>query len=439
MDRKIAKSRTNDIPIPENTNPGKGRDICMAGSLHTKQHCPKCGGKFEDTGFDMLCTKCITRPTRLFVSFYWKDPKFKRSKRLKIYSDKQGAPLDSYVRAHRVLEVIRNEVDEHRFDPTNYQRSKYQNLGFEEIATRWLQNQIKLMEKGDLSPSYIKELNRFVTKRFMPYFQKFDVRDLKSGHIKSFYLDLPEHLSPKTRRNIMSALHKMLSDFLDDEFIETMPKFPKFKIPEPSWNWADKETQESIIQRIPNRFTDVPFINFMARHGVRPGEARALQWRDLNLKEGLAVIRRTFSLNQLREFTKTKKIRIIPLHPETIKELRELPRPINKEQFVFTKKGKPYSESWARKIWNKAKRDLDIGDLKLYEGTRHSVASQAYNRGVSLELIGEMLGHTNPKTTKRYSHVDPSSLISVICDETESEKTPHFTSTNSLISNLFGK
>ena len=438
MDKEFAKFNTNDIPFQKVSNTGKGEEICMAGSLHTKQRCPKCGGKFKDTGYDMICEQCFTRPTRLFVSFYWKDPKFKRSKRLKIYSDKQGAPLDSYARAHRVLEVIRNEVDEHRFDPNNYHRKKYQAMGFEKIATGWLKNQIKLMEKGDLSPSYIKELKRFVNKRFIPYFEKHDVRDLKSGHIKSFYLDLPENLSAKTRRNIMSALHKMFTDFLDDEFIEIMPKFPKFKVPEPSWNWADKETQDSIIQRIQKRFTDVPFINFMARHGVRPGEARALQWRDVNLKEGLAVIRRAFSLNQLREFTKTKKIRIIPLHPETIKELKKLPIPINKEQFVFTKKGKPYSESWARKIWNIAKSELEIEDLKLYEGTRHSLASQAYNRGVPLELIGEMLGHTNPKTTKRYSHVDPSRLISVILNDNDTSKLASGTANRAKISKLFG-
>lgn len=438
MNKKFAKYHTNDIPFPKVPIPRKGEDICMAGSLHTKQRCPKCGGNYTDTGYDMLCQKCYTRPTRLFVSFYWKDPKFKRSKRLKIYSDKQGAPLDSYARAHRVLEVIRNEVDEHRFDPDDYQRQKYQAMGFEKMAKDWLTNQIKLMEKGDLSPSYIKELKRFVHKRFVPYFKKHDVRDLKSGHIKNFYLDLPGKLSAKTRRNIMSALHKMFTDFQDDEFIDTMPKFPKFKIPEPSWNWADKDTQESIIQKIPKRFTDVPFINFMARHGVRPGEARALQWRDVNLKEGLVVIRRAFSLNQLREFTKTKKIRVIPLHPETIKEFKKLPRPIDKEQFVFTKKGKPYSESWARKIWNKAKSELEIEDLKLYEGTRHSVASQAYNRGVPLDLIGEMLGHTNPKTTKRYSHIDPSRLISVIYDETDNKKLASGHSNQSIISDLFG-
>jgi hypothetical protein len=66
-------------------------------------------------------------------------------------------------------------------------------------------------------------------------------------------------------------------------------------------------------------------------------------------------------------------------------------------------------------------------------------ASQAYNRGVPLELIGEILGHTNPKTTKRYSHIDPSRLISVICEEIDNKKLASGQSNQSLISDLFGE
>jgi hypothetical protein len=49
-----------------------------------------------------------------------------------------------------------------------------------------------------------------------------------------------------------------------------------------------------------------------------------------------------------------------------------------------------------------------------------------------------MLGHTNPKTTKRYSHIDPSRLISVIFDETDNKKLASGHSNQSLISDLFG-
>jgi len=65
----------------------------------------------------------------------------------------------------------------------------------------------------------------------------------------------------------------------------------------------------------------------------------------------------------------------------------------------------PYSESYARKLWNAACKKLGIEGVSLYSGTRHSVASQLVNRGVSLEIIASLLGHTNVRTTQRYSHV----------------------------------
>jgi site-specific recombinase XerD len=36
---------------------------------------------------------------------------------------------------------------------------------------------------------------------------------------------------------------------------------------------------------------------------------------------------------------------------------------------------------------------------------RHSYASLAANRGVSLQMIGKLLGHKNPATTQRYAHL----------------------------------
>jgi len=40
-----------------------------------------------------------------------------------------------------------------------------------------------------------------------------------------------------------------------------------------------------------------------------------------------------------------------------------------------------------------------------YGGTRHSFASQLVNKGKSLYVIGEILGHSDSKTTEKYSHV----------------------------------
>jgi site-specific recombinase XerD len=51
-----------------------------------------------------------------------------------------------------------------------------------------------------------------------------------------------------------------------------------------------------------------------------------------------------------------------------------------------------------------------VDRIKLYQGTRHSFASHAINYGYSLEIIGEVLGHSDIRTTKKYAHVSMDAM-----------------------------
>jgi site-specific recombinase XerD len=46
-----------------------------------------------------------------------------------------------------------------------------------------------------------------------------------------------------------------------------------------------------------------------------------------------------------------------------------------------------------------------VGRIKLYQGTRHSFASQNISNGVTLELIGAKMGYSNTATTSKYAHL----------------------------------
>ena len=312
---------------------------------------------------------------------------------IRIYCDKAQRTLYSRQQAEWTLSQIQGEIEARTFDADFYSKKKKSIRSFSVYAEQWLAHCEILLSRGELSPSYLKELRRFVKKVFIPFFGNENMREIKGQRLKAFYDSLGIK-APKTIFNIMGALHKIFADAVDEEVIETLPKFPiDFKLsrlPEPETKWASEDQQDEIFKYLDNE--DYFMIFFLATHGTRPGEARALKHKDINLKEDKVRIGRGFSLNQLREQTKNKRIRTIPLDPEWKKLYLKRPRAINPEAFVFARGGKPFSESWTRKKWNEAREKAELAHITLYAGTRHSIASQAANRGESLYLIGKLLG-----------------------------------------------
>ena len=59
--------------------------------------------------------------------------------------------------------------------------------------------------------------------------------------------------------------------------------------------------------------------------------------------------------------------------------------------------------------WEKIRRAAVLPDVRLHD-LRHSFASVAINAGVSLTLIGRLLGHAQPETTARYAHLEDRSV-----------------------------
>jgi integrase len=326
---------------------------------------------------------------------------------VRIFCDKRHRSFYSKQEAEYTLSQICAEVENGTFDENFYSKNKKSLLSFSVYASEWLTNCEKRMVRGELAPTYLRSLRQFVNKIFIPYFGDTSILEIKGRQLKSFYLSLEKH--PKTVLNIMSTLKKMFADALSEEVISQLPNFPKMgRVPEPSWQWVDEETQDKILESLETE--DYYAIYFLMCHGCRTGEIRVLKHKDIDLQNDTVTIRRSISENQIRETTKSKKGRTIPLD-ESWKELYlSRPVPINSDMFVFTKNGKPLSHTWLSKKFRSVSDSLGIKDLTLYEATRHSLASQAANRGESLYLIGKMLGHSTMKMTERYSHVETYAL-----------------------------
>ncbi len=378
----------------------------MKGNVYTKEKCPICGQNFERIGDDLVCQIHQTRPRSVYIQLYSRQLR----KAINIHSDSRRRGFRSYEEAFRLLTVIRAEIDRcGDFDPSRYVAEKLRPLRFTNWSQVWLSKKCLEADKGLKAPSYLKTLRVYIRK-YQAYLGETDIRDINTKMINDFYLSLSG--APHYIKNIMDALENMLGDAFDWEDIKTMPKFPRVNVPESDIKTIDLDMQDRIINSIPDQMDRI-FILFTAREMIRPSETRALQWPDLDFKHDRVTIRRHFSLNQVRPATKAKQIKHLPLDGEVKAILQALPRHLI-SPFVFWKgkQGKPFSESWARKLWKRTALTLGI-NISLYQGTRHSSATEAADR-VGVDATQEFLHHTNRRMTERYVKQNTDRLKKVL-------------------------
>ena len=125
--------------------------------------------------------------------------------------------------------------------------------------------------------------------------------------------------------------------------------------------------------------------------GARSGEVTALQWRHVYWDRRIA---------QLPD-SKTNEPRTIHLSGAAIAVLRSVPR-VGKFVVAGAKDGEPLKN--LTRAWIVTRAYAGLEDVRLHD-LRHSYASLAAGRGVSLQMIGKLLGHKVAATTLRYAHL----------------------------------
>ena len=407
---------------PENNNNFSGA-LCMIGKIRTVDKCPKCKKMYEFIGNDigLLCKKCHTRPKTYYINYWWK------GKERNIYSY-NGNRLTDFFGTLRLLVTINQEIENHKkgistFDPDRYLPKKIKEYSFNHVANQWFQNKLDRQRQNDLAPSYTKELERYVRKYFIPFFGGKDIREIRNIDIKNFRKQLPENQKLKTIKNIMDALRNLFIEFKEDyECLDKIPKFPKIKYQKYVCTWLTPDEQDAIYQHLPEEHYAIFY--FIRRTGVRTMEAAALQKQDLDIKNNMAIIRRSFSDGKLREVTKQKEWGVVYLDDGVMKACFDKKKilAMKPNDFIFTHnyRGKvtSYSHSTIEYWWAKAKLLAGTqGKLPLKDATRHSLASQAINRGVPLKYVSGALRHSNQKITEEvYAHLLKENLKEVFSD-----------------------
>ncbi len=145
------------------------------------------------------------------------------------------------------------------------------------------------------------------------------------------------------------------------------------------------------------RVASIAALRLLLLTGCRVGEVLSLRWENVNLE------RRLLLLSDSK--TGAKPVFLSTAAAELI---GTLPRMAGTE-YVFPgdRPGKPIVS--LRKSWERVCKIAKIDALRLHD-LRHSYASVGAADGLSLPVIGALLGHSQPATTARHAHLAASPL-----------------------------
>lgn len=229
--------------------------------------------------------------------------------------------------------------------------------------------------------------------------------------------------APTTKKKIGHLLSASMKAAMIAELVDSNPcvglKYPK---PDPSpQRWLSAAEVAAVRPAIPAKYLDL--FDFLLGTGARWGEAVGAHWDQIDLDGAKFTVRWSADRSGIFKAPKTGKQRVVPLGESLVSVLRARlerdglgtppgdsyvrgNRPLYGLVFA-SPSGKPVegrrfalalsAAGMAAKVDGKVVGHIRVHDL------RHSYASNLAQRGVPLDTIQRLLGHSSVVVTQRYA------------------------------------
>ena len=191
--------------------------------------------------------------------------------------------------------------------------------------------------------------------------------------------------------------------------IETNP-FTKIKFPKLSKSFPTFISEDELLIIMANTpyqyLKDIFIVGFYT--GLRLGELINMQWNWIDFFHNQITVKCTANFQ-----TKSKKERIVPMS-EKVKSILITRFSLGVQQpgevVFFRIQGRKLHQETISKQFKEAVRKSDLNDKIHFHSLRHSFASLLAQKGVSLYIVKELLGHEDLATTQIYSHLQRQNL-----------------------------
>lgn len=234
-----------------------------------------------------------------------------------------------------------------------------------------------------------------------------DVRPRIWYQLRDYLLELD--LKPKTAKNILGSLRSLVRDAMErTDYIQGNP-FAQLKwqrsLPAEPDPFDGRERDGIITWFKTNKPHYYPFVLTLLFTGMRPSEATALRWGDVDLARHTIQVRRS-RYHGAESAPKTRgserAVYLLPIVRNTLR--RALPQLAAADGYVFTNEvtGGPINQGeWAREFWRRPLTELEIRPWKFY-ATRHTFISIGLTAGVNLKWLADQCGNSVAMIERHY-------------------------------------
>lgn len=267
--------------------------------------------------------------------------------------------------------------------------------------------------------------------KYLELFDKIKLREMNIKHFELWKKEINKLPLATSYKNDLFKFVKAILNFgtrwYDFNFAPMYNKMTNFTNP----NELKKEMEFFTIEEF-NKFISVendilfrPLFETLYYMGLRKGELRGLQWKDIDFNNKMMKIYKQipsiYSIDNYRlSPLKTKNSnRDLPINDILLEDLEKLYnnqkqyQNFSQEWYVFGN-DLPIHKDTIRRRKNANCKEAGVKQIRVHD-FRHSCASFLINYGASITLVAKYLGHTKiDETLNTYSHMYQNKLEDIV-------------------------